>query len=108
MTNSTRACASAVSACSKSINRAARNARSFERLAARGLNNVDGPLQVAHALLQGLAQTLDEQAEVDAVSARRLDATARRRVEKSLFGAAHGFYYIATFLCLCSLFQHAS
>jgi hypothetical protein len=102
MTNLTRARASAVSACSKSINRAAPNARSFERLAARGLYNVDSPLQVAHAFLRGLAQTLDEQAEVDAMGARRLDATARRRVEQSLFGAAHAFYYIATYLCLCS------
>jgi hypothetical protein len=49
-------------------------------------------LQVAHALLRGLAQTLDQQAEVDAVGARRLDATARWRVEQSLFGALQDLY----------------
>lgn len=87
MTNRARARASAVSACSKSINRASPNARSFERLAARVLYNVDSPLQVAHALLRGFPQTLDEQAEVNAVGARRLDATARRRVEQSLSSA---------------------
>jgi hypothetical protein len=55
-------------------------------------------LQVAHAPLRGLAQTLDDQAEVDAVDACRFDATARLRVKQSLFGAAQGFYCIATFL----------
>ena len=40
MTNPMRARVSAVSAYSKSINRAAPNARSFERLAARVLYNV--------------------------------------------------------------------
>ena len=98
MTNRTLAHASAISACSKSINRATPNARSFERLAAHGLYIVDGTLQVAQTLLQGLAQTLDEQSQVDAVCARRLDAAAGRRVEQSFFSAAHGLYCIATFI----------
>lgn len=74
------------------------NSRSFERLASHGLKPFGGTSQVAHALLRGLAQALDEQAEVDAVGARRLYATARRRVEQSLFGALHGLYCISTFL----------
>jgi hypothetical protein len=74
------------------------NAARLERFAAYGLYIVDGALQVAHTLLRGLAQTLDEQSQVDAVGARRLDATARRRVEQSLFGALNGLHCIATFL----------
>ena len=106
-TNRTRPSASAVRACSKSIECAAPNVRSFEGLTAYGLHIVDGPLQVAHALLRGLAKTLDEQSQVDAVGARRLDATVRRRVEQSLFGAAHGLYCIATFLFMSAFISDA-